>query len=472
MASIKKNFSLNFIYQLLNIIVSLITTPYIARVLGAENSGIYSYSYAVANYFLLFAMLGINNYGNRCIAFARDSREERSEVFSELYTTQILFSLAVIIVYGFYIISICEAKIIACFQLFYLMSAIFDINWFFFGMEQFSLTVTRNVIIKLSLTAGIFIFVKNRNDLYLYTFLMATSQLLNTIVLHFVLRKFVDFHFVKIAKIKNHIKPLMVMFIPVLAISIYNLMDKVMLGYMDTKEAVGYYEYSERIMQIPNAFISAAGTVMLPRMAHMSKSQGLDAAKKYISKSLDIVMLFAVAMAFGIAGVADDLIPWFLGKEYSACILLVQALTPIIIMKAWANVIRTQYLIPYCKDAIYVMSVSLGAILNFIVNALLIPKYGAIGAVLGTVIAESAVMLYQTVRVRKDFKFWDNIKTLITFFVCGVLMFLLIRFIRTWEVSTMILLILEVGLGGGFYLLCTVAFNYRKIRGIFHASKN
>ena len=254
MSSIKKNFSLNFIYQLLNIIVSLITTPYIARVLGAENSGIYSYSYAVANYFLLFAMLGINNYGNRCIAFARDSREERSEVFSELYTTQILFSLAVIIVYGFYIISICEAKIIACFQLFYLMSAIFDINWFFFGMEQFSLTVTRNVIIKLSLTAGIFIFVKNRNDLYLYTFLMATSQLLNTIVLHFVLRKFVDFHFVKIAKIKNHIKPLMVMFIPVLAISIYNIMDKVMLGYMDTKEAVGYYEYSERIMQIP--FIS------------------------------------------------------------------------------------------------------------------------------------------------------------------------------------------------------------------------
>lgn len=472
MSSVKKNFSLNFIYQLLNIGVSLITTPYIARALGAENSGLYSYSYAIANYFLLFAMLGINNYGNRCIAFVRDDRKERSETFSELYTVQILFSTITILVYIIYIAFLCDYKVIACFQLIYLMSAMFDINWFFFGMEKFSLTVTRNVVIKLLVTVGIFIFVRDKTDVYLYTLLMAASQFLNTVVLHFLLKKYVDFKLVRFSTLKKHIKPLFVMFIPVLAVSIYNIMDKVMLGYMNTKEAVGYYEYSERIMQIPNAFITAAGTVMLPRMAHMSKSQGIDATKKYIVKSLDVVMFFAVAMAFGIAGVADDLIPFFLGKEYSACIILVKALSPIIIMKAWANVIRTQYLIPYCKDKIYVISVSLGAGLNFAVNAMLIPVYGAIGAVAGTIVAELTVMMYQTFKVRQDFKFRENIKTTVSYFVCGLLMFALVQFIHTQNQNGILALILEVGLGGCFYLLCSALMNIQKLRRIQHGAKD
>ena len=464
----KKNFSLNFAYQLLSIGISLITTPYIARVLGAEKSGMYSYSYAIANYFLLFAMLGINNYGNRCIAFDRDDKQKRSKTFSELYSLQVTISLAVILVYSLYIIFLAKYKALAIIQIIYLLSATFDINWFYFGMEKFSLTVSRNAIIKILLTIGIFLFVKTKQDLYLYTVFMALSQLLSNLILHFFLKKYVDFKWAKLSELKLHIKPLLVLFIPVLAISIYNIMDKIMLGYLGSATAVGYYDYSERIMQIPNAFITAVGTVMLPRMSHMAKTNSIDVIKTYINKSMNIIMFFAIGMTFGIAGVAKNLIPLFLGSEYTECIFLVQLLTPIIAIKAWANVIRTQYLIPYCKDTIYVISVSLGALANFIINLMLIPKYNAIGAVIGTIIAEIVVMLIQTICVRTEIGLKNNLMKTLLFIASGLLMYLVIITIQNNSTGSIICLLIECLVGGGIYVLLGAITNHALIKELIH----
>lgn len=161
MSSVKKNFIYNTLYQLLVIIIPLITTPYLSRILGAEKTGVYSYSYTIATYFVLFIMLGLNNYGNRTISIIRDDKTKVSQEFWSIYFMQLVFGLFGVIAYVLYTI-IFSNTLITWILLLYVVSALIDINWFFFGMEQFKITVTRNTVIKIISTVMIFTFVKKQ----------------------------------------------------------------------------------------------------------------------------------------------------------------------------------------------------------------------------------------------------------------------------------------------------------------------
>lgn len=459
MASVKKNFSLNLIYQILNILVGLITTPYIARVLGATNSGRYSVSEAVARYFLLFIMLGISHYGNRNIAFARNDRYERSKTFSEIYALQLFMSVVVLLFYILYIMTICEDKLLAIIQGLFLFSGALDVSWLYFGMEKFTITVSRNIMIKAILTVGVFAFVHKETDVYLYTFIMASSYLVSNLVLVIPCRRYVDVRIPKLSDVKPRIKPILVLFVPVVAISIYNIMDKIMLGIMSDKASVGYYDYSEKIMQVPNAFIIAFSTVMLPRMSHLLKEKSQSEVIGYINRSMKFVSYFSVGMAFGLFAISDVLIPLFLGKGYTACIALVQILAPIILIKACANVVRTQFLIPYCRDNIYVVSHLLGAATNLVANLLLIPRLGAAGASIGTVIAEFFVMFYQFYKSRKDLPIPLYIKDVLKYIIFGLLMLVIIRiWVSVMNFNSIIMLVTSVVIGGLVYLVCGIIF--------------
>ena len=156
--SVKKNLVYNILYQVLILIIPLITTPYISRVIGPEGIGIHSYTYSIVNYFVLFAMLGINNHGNRSIAMVKDNKEELSKTFVSIYSLQIIMSILMIIIYSIVFIFI-ENKYRAFFaiQFIYIIATLLDINWFFFGMEEFKLTVIRNSVVKVLSMLSIFI---------------------------------------------------------------------------------------------------------------------------------------------------------------------------------------------------------------------------------------------------------------------------------------------------------------------------
>ncbi len=467
MSSIKKNFSFNFIYQLLSIAVSLITTPYIARILGAELSGMYSYYYSIASYFYLFAMLGISNYGNRSIAYIRSDSNRLNSTFSEIYSIQLIMSVILLQVYFIYVFFISNNLNMSLILSMYVFSAAFDVNWFFFGIEKFSITVTRNIIIKGMLLAGVFLFVKEKQDVYVYVGLMAFSHFISNIMIVPFLRKYVHFAIPLRKNIIQHLKPILILFVPVLAISLYNIMDKIMLGQIGTKETVGYYDYSEKVMQIPNAFITAAGAVMLPRMSNISKTEDFSTAEEYISKSMNVISFFSVGMAFGLAGIADNLIPFFLGDSYYPCINLVVVLTPIIIIKAWANVIRTQYLIPFGKDKVYVLSVAFGALTNIIFNIIFIPRLKAMGAVIGTVFAELIVMGYQLFMVRHDLNIKRYFRQNYLYLFIGLIMYGAIKLSSLYFSKSKFVLFINILVGCAIYLLITI-FVERGKRKYFH----
>lgn len=460
MKNIKINFLYNLFYQVLTFVLPLVTTPYLSRVLGAEKTGIYSYSYSIAYYFVLFAMLGLNNYGNREIAKIRDNKYERSKLFWSIYGLQVCTSLTIIIVY-----SLCNLlfrnELINWIMLLYVMSSLFDINWFFWGMEEFKITVTRNTVIKLSSVMAILFFVKEEGDIYVYSLIMAGSMLLSPILLWPYLRKRIDWVKPSIGSIAIHLKPNLILFMPVVAVSLYKVMDKIMLGYMGTYSEVGLYDYAEKVIAIPICCVNALGTVMMPRMTNLVANNKTAVEKETIFRSMVFGTALATSMSFGLMGIADVFVPYFYGEGFSKCIVLFYILLPSCVFLAIANVIRTQYLIPHSMDKEYIISLIVGACINLMLNVILIPRFQSIGASIGTLVAEATVCSIQWHYVMKYIDLKRHIKDIAIIIVAGFIMALVVYFIP-FVYNSVVTLYIKVVVGG--IIFGTVMIMKYKIR--------
>ena len=457
--SVKKNFLYNLSYQVLIMIMPLITTPYISRIIGREGVGIQSYTLSIVNYFILFIMLGINNHGNRSIAMVRDDRKKLSKTFISIYSIQAIMSIIVTILYSVYIIFIADDyKQLFIIQYIYILAALLDINWFFFGLEKFKLTVTRNVVIKIISVFCIFIFIKDSSDLYKYCLILALGQFISQLILWKFLAKEIKITKVSIESILEQVKPILILFIPVIAISIYKIMDKIMIGSMSSVTQLGYYENSEKIINIPMGVITALATVMLPKMSNL-QAKGKDKESiKYISMSIEFVMMMSFASIFGLIGISPILIPIFLGEKFIECIDIVSLLSITILFLSWANVIRTQYLIPRKKDKIYIYSTIFGAMTNFFINLVLIPKFGAAGAAIGTIFAEGVVAIYQTIMVRKELDIKSFMKKSIFYFIPGLIMCIVVRYLGSVLERSIITGLIQILVGAIIY--CIISYIY------------
>ena len=451
--SVKTNFLYSAFYQVLALVLPLITTPYVSRVFGAEYLGIYSYNNTIAQYFVIFAMLGLTNYGNRAVAMVRDNQNELNKTFSEIYTMQIVTGLLCLLLYIFYAAFISkEYHIYSQILSLYVLSAVFDINWLFFGLEKFKYTVTRNSIIKISSVVLILTLVKTKDDLWIYTSIYAISTLLSSIALWPYARKEIKYSIPHPKDVIKHLKPNIIMFIPVIAISVYKYMDKLMLGSF-SKIETGYYENVEKIMTVALGFITAFGNVMLPRMSNMVANNDIVSVKKAISKSMRFILGMSCSMAFGLAAIAPEFVTLYFGDGFAPCIKIMVALTPTMVFQSWANVIRTEYLIPFKRDNIYVASVITGAVVNFLINYCLIPKFGALGAVAGTIIAELSVAIIQTHASRRELDCRGYLIEGVPFVIFGSIMYMCVRFVSGFKMAAVINLLIEIVIGAFVYLL-------------------
>lgn len=405
-----KNFLYNVIYQIFSLLMPLITAPYIARVLGVDNIGIYSYTYSIVSYFMLAALLGINNYGSREIAKVaqRGDRSELSKLFCEIYYMQLILGVVMVILY-FVLMPVFGGQYqhILILQSIFLVSAVFDINWFFFGLENFKLTVSRNVIIKSLSLVLIFVFVRSEADLSKYVLIMSLSTLVSQLFLWLYVKKYVNFVKRGFREIFRHLRQCLVLFVPVVAYSIYRIMDKTMLGAISGTIPLGYYQNAEAIINIPVALVAALGTVMLPSMSKKMETREFN--KKFFS-SFELMFLFVVPVIVSLINIGPDLATVFYGGAFTESGYIIRVLAITILFAGIANVVRTNFLIPRRKDKIYVISTILGAIVNLILNLIFIPKFGVYGACIGTIAAELSVMIYQILKTKVDIKYRKMLK--------------------------------------------------------------
>lgn len=457
--SLKKNFFYNFSYQLLVLILPFITLPYVSRVLGPELLGVYSKTHALANYFYLFTILGLKNYGNRTIARLRDDREKRSRTFWEIYVFQFFSSIIIFLLYvAFCLICENEFAVIYILQMFYVLSGVFDINWFCYGMEQFRLITVRSTAVRLLSVAAVFLFVHDKTDLPIYTAILSGSFLLSAVAVWPFLREMVDFIKPTFKGVKKHIIPNMILFWPTIAVSLYNIMDKILLGYFSTNSEVAFYSNAEKITTVPVTIILALDSVVMPRMSNIFAKNDLQQA----SKLMDFVMLFTMvmvgAMTFEIAAIAEIFAPWFYGKEFEQCGYYIVLLCPTILFKGWAAVLRTQFLLPTGRDKIYIISLTIGAITNLLLDILLIPSLQGIGAIIGTIAAEFVVAFIQFYFCRSDIPLKKYAINAGAFVLIGLVMYCCVLPLKMMLVSNVGLMAIRILVGSFIY--CLLSYYY------------
>lgn len=388
---------MNLVYQGLTLVFPFITTPLVSRALGVENIGIYSYTYSIANIFMLAGMLGISNYGNRSIARIRDDQEALAREFSAIYALQLAVNMAAVLAYiAYLLLASPEYPLVAFIQTMYVLSICFDVSWFFFGLEKFKITITRNLIVRVLSLILIVLLVRTPSDLWIYTAIMAGSTLVSQLYLFVIIRRYIRLVRPKLDDVTRRFKDVAILFLPVAAYSVYRVLDKTMLGSMSSVTELGYFENAEKIINIPVAVITALGTVMLPRMSYLLADPKAD-YRSAIRGSMKLALMLGCGMAAGLFVIADDACPVIFGPGFEGCASVMRLLAVTVVCSAWSNVVRTQYLIPRSRDSVYVGSTIGAAVLNFALNLFLIPRFGSIGACIGTIAAETFIVLYQTI---------------------------------------------------------------------------
>lgn len=471
MSSLKQNFIFQIIYRIITVITPLITSPILARALGAEKIGVYSATIAFVNYFTLFALLGVENHGTRSIASSQGNPGKMQTTFWNIYAVQVCTSVIALVAYVIALfLSSGPRFLILLLQGFWILSSLFNINWFFFGIEQFKLTVTRNIIIKIITVIAIVIFIRTPSDLPLYTVIMSGDAFLSSLIVWPFLRKYIHFEKPKFSLMKNHIKPLFVLFIPILGIALFHIMDKSMLDIFSTEAEAGYYYNTDKLINIPYGVITALSVVMLPRVANEYSKKRKETVKELLRKSTELSIFLTCAIGIGIAAIAEEFVPFFFGDEFNPCIKLVYCFAPVLLVKAISIMVRSQYMIPANKDKEYTIAVVVGAAVNLVANYLLISRFNALGAVLGTLIAEFAVMVMEIIYSIKEIPFIKYIIQNVVYFFIGGIMFVVVRlFGARFDFPILFKLISMVLIGAVVFVgLCFVYWKINK-NSIFHA---
>lgn len=454
--NVRRNYLYNLIYHLSIMIMPLIITPYIARVLGAENNGLYAFSSTIACYFIMFGKLGLDNYGNRSIAFCREDPEKRSRTFISIYIIQLCTSVLSMVAYwGVISLLFQENQQLYRIQFIYVLSVLFDVSWFFYGMEKFKLTTIRSLISRGVLIVCVFLFVHDESDLNMFTLLMALSFLAEQVMLFSFIFRYIRWTRVKLEEIKVHVIPNLKLFIPLLALSVYNWMDKIMLGFIVDKENVAYYNYAESIINLPKGIITALGTVMLPKLANMVAKKQDDAVRAAMGRSMQFIGFISCALCFGIAAMSPVFVPWFLGPQYTPTILLTLELAIVMIPMSVIDVIQTQYLIPFKLDHIYIRSVVMGAAVNLVLNSALIPVMAASGAVIATLGAQLTVAGYQLHKIRDAYPMRKMFNAFGPFLLGGAIMFAVVFPMQNLPLSPVVLMALQLAAGAVVYMGAT-----------------
>ncbi len=400
--SLKSNAFYNILLNVSNVLFPFITTPYVSKVLGVENIGIVNFAITYASYFVMVAMLGVPTYGMRVIAsYQISGNDNRQAVFIELSTIIFIFSL---IVSSIYVISIFAIPQLYEQKDFLLVAGLtvylasLNIEWYFGGRERFKLITVRSLVVKVAMTAGMFIFVRTRQDIMPYLLLMVGATLLNHVWNWIYLLRY-DWKKVEwnTLRFKYHIKPLLMLFSATLAINIYTMLDTIMLGFLSDYNQVGYYTSAMKISRIVMPLVTAMSPVVFARVSALKESGETEQIKQILHNSFSYMYTLAVPLTIGLVVLSPRFVPMFFGPEFMPAILPMQLLSLLVIIIGISNVYGAQMVQAMGHDKQFLMAVIIGTIINFTLNMLLIKPYGAIGASIASIAAEIVVLVIMAI---------------------------------------------------------------------------
>ena len=427
------NVFVNLINTATNLAFPLLTYPYITRIFAASGIGKIFFFTSISNYAILLSSLGISTYGIRVVAKVRDNKENLSKVVTELLIINLILSVIIVglLIFSVPFVSIFKTELLLLIiNVLVVITTPLGLSWLFSGLEQYSYITKCNLFFKLISLGLIFIFVKEAYDYHIYALIMAFSVIGTYICNLLYSRKFIHISINSSLKFKYHFKPMFYLFASLLAVSIYTNLDTIMLGFINGYNDVGYYTISSKIKWLLLALVNSVSVVLLPRLSYLLNNTEYDSYNNVLKKSIHFIFMVTIPLSIFFIIASYETIKLLSGDGYDTSILCLQILMPIIVISGFSNVTGNQILIPKGKDSCFMKAVVCGALVNVILNAILLPSLGAIGASLSTLIAEFAQLCIQIYYSKNEIKGNIDKKFLITILIMSVLAGLIVIVVK------------------------------------------
>lgn len=419
--SLSQNFIFYLVYQILLYIVPLVTTPYLSRVLGAEGIGRYSFAQSIVSYFVLAATLGTTLYGQRKIASLKNDPAAQTQAFWQIFLLRVVTTAVALAVYGVVVLPACGAPVLYLVSAIELLGVAFDISWFFQGEESFATITKCNGICKILSVALIFLLVRTAADLNMYVVIYCGMTVAGNLAQWtFVPRYLQRGAVVRPLAFGQHLKPALGLFVAQVAIQVYTVLDKTMIGVITrSDEQNGYYEQAQKLIRVLTTLTTSIGTVMASRVAILWREEKYDEIEKMLQTSFRVIFCLACPVVVGVLLVAERFVPIFYGNGFEEVVPLLYILVFLIPIIGISNVIGMQYLVPTGKETYLTRSVMIGSIVNVGFNAFLIPRFGALGAAIASVIAETCVSCIQAYTVHEVLNFKPIGRLFVRYCLCS-----------------------------------------------------
>ncbi len=456
MSSIKQNFFFNAILSLSQVIFPLITFPYVARVILPTGIGEVTFVESICRYIILFSALGIPIYGVREISKVKNEKDKLNKLFTELIIIHFIITILISSIFtaSIYFIPLLYEDVEFYFLgLFLILSNVFIIEWYFQGIGQFKFITIRNLIVKSILTIFVFVIVKDKNDVVTYFFLIVTTSIINAVVNFIHALRTVEIVFpINIIELKKHFKPLFYIFSSIAFISIYTLLDTIMLGFMTNDRIVGLYSTGLKVSRIPMMFIGALGVVLIPKLSEYFHQNRLEDFIFLINKSINFVITFSFPILFLTFSLSDSIVVSFAGPSFIEAGSVLKILSVLSLLVGLSNIFGLQILTPMGKDKYLTYSVLIGMIISLLLNLFLIPVYKEKGAAISNIIAETSVTIATIFFANKFIKLIIDWKFVFKTIIFSIPFLFIPNFVSKYLSNNVFIIFLTFVLSGIYFL--------------------
>lgn len=464
----KKVFS-NFIYQslfqIVKIIIPIITIPIVSNALGPKGIGTYNYTNSIAQYFILLASLGIALYGNREVAMHRNNKFELSKTFWELELFSSICSITMLLIYVLITIFL-PNRIFFLVQGMSILAVMFDISWFFMGLEKFKYVSLTNLIVQLCTFTLIILNIKSSADTLLYIAIQSGGILASAILMWVFIFNKVEFVPIKIKNLRSHLRPIFAYFIPQVSIIIYTNLNKTILGAISGTSAVGFFANSLQLANVAITLITTLDVVLLPQMSRLFANNNQKKLISILNKTLHLQLFFSLPTAGGLMIISSKLVPWFFGNKFLYLDYLIPVISLLVVIIPIGMSISRQYLMPIGHIKEYNISVMIGAGISIILNFSLIPVMGIWGAIIGSVMSELFVTVTRVRGLIIDTSFRYDLKKIAIYSLSTIIMMLTIELSTNRLPATLLTTLVQIVIGFVTYLLMTFLFGEKVLVNI------
>jgi len=407
--SVKNSVFYNVLLAISQVFFPLITFPYLARTLGPEHVGVLNFAESIAKYFVMLAALGIPIYGIREIAKVQNELKERTKIFAEIFTINLICTLGLSFIFlaaVFFIPQLNKEKVLFYWTIAYFIFQVFYLEWFFNGMNQFKFIAIRQFIIRFFFIIFVFILIKSQLDYVNYMRMQFGLSVLLAIINFNNLSKHIALNKASFSNLdlRKHIKPLLYIFLTIFSISIYFSLDTILLGFLANNESVGYYSTALKLNKLIIAVFGAVTVAIFPSLINLYHSQQIEKFRELIRQVFFVLVSLSIPAIVIFISCAKEIVHVLFSQNFDRSILPLQITAPLILIVSLSSIFGFQVLSALAKDRQILYSAIIGMLVSVVLSILLVPSLMEVGEAITILVTELSVSVSFIYFTKKYFK--------------------------------------------------------------------